>query len=108
MRTSPWPCRSFQVARLRCEPRGVVAGISAADRARSVRAPVRSGRGGVATEDADGPDHDELDDAPADERDDGGQVERGSGRMEGVGPENALERRDEQLAGVEDRRHEAI
>ena len=57
---------------------------------------LRSGR--LAPEDPEGPDDDELDDGPADESHDGRDVEDRTGCVERIRSEDALERRDEDLA----------
>src|SRR3954470_9215562 len=57
----------------------------------------RSG-GRRASEDPDGPDDDQFEDSPADERDERCDVEDRSAGVERVCPEDALEGGDEQLA----------
>src|SRR3990172_4839416 len=64
--------------------------------------------GRLAPEDPHGPDHDQLDDRPANEGHDGRDIEHRTRGMEGVRPEDPLERRDEQLADVQDARHEVV
>jgi len=54
-----------------------------------------SGRNRIPPEDPDRPDHDQLDDRPADERDDGGDIEDRTRGMKGIRPEDPVERRHE-------------
>src|SRR5450756_759399 len=64
--------------------------------------------GRLAPEDPHGPDDDQLDDRPADEGHDGGDIEHRTRGMEGVPLEDPLERAHEHLAEVEDARNERI
>src|SRR5512140_3841604 len=69
---------------------------------------LRSWSGRLPPEDADRPEHDELQDGPAHEGDDRGDVEDGARGVEGVRPENPVERRHEPLADGKDRGHEPV
>src|SRR5664279_527315 len=66
------------------------------------------GRGGLPPEDADCPQDDRFEDHPADQGGHGSNVEHRSTSVQGVGPKNPLERRDEDLADVEDRRDDVV
>src|SRR5258706_747808 len=74
---------------------------------RPIRYPLR-GSGWLATEDRDAPIHDQLEDRPANEGGDRSDIEDRARGMEGISPEDSLEREDEQLADAEDGRDEAI
>src|SRR6266566_3937783 len=67
-----------------------------------------NGSRGLAAEDADDPDDDQLQDRPADEGHDGRDVKDGAARVERVRPEDPLERGHEDLAQVQDALHERV
>src|SRR5512143_2366666 len=64
--------------------------------------------GGLAPEDADCPDHDQFEDRPADEGEDGCYVELRAARGESVRVEDPVERANEHLAQIEDARYEPV
>src|SRR5450759_2556223 len=66
------------------------------------------GSGRLAPEDPHGPDHDQLEERPADEREDGRDIEHRTTRREVILVEDAVERRDEDLADIEDARDERV
>jgi hypothetical protein len=67
---------------------------------------VRSG--GLAPEDPNCSDNEEFHDRPADEGHYRGDVQDGTAGAQGIGVEDAVERRDEDLAHVEDPGHESV
>src|SRR5664280_4726 len=69
---------------------------------------VRGWSGRLAPEDAHGPEHDQLEDRPADEGDDGRDIERRSARGQGIRVEDPLERGEEDLADVQDSRDQRV
>src|SRR5665647_2002073 len=66
------------------------------------------GSGRLAPEDPHGPDHDQLEKRPADEGEDGRDIEHRTTRREVILVEDAVERRDEDLADIEDARDERV
>src|SRR5260221_7877438 len=73
-----------------------------------IEVPPLPGSDRLAAEDRDGPVHDDLENRPADEGSDRGDVEGRAGRVECVGSKDPLEREDKQLADVEDGRDKAV